>query len=803
MISARLHQRLAAALLTLSLLTPQSVFSQDADREAELRVAAGDVFEITGVAIGTETAWGWTLLHEGTFIESNRDNVFHVRLNEPGNYTLEATAFDGNSEARRIIPITVTPDQEVMRPASVVTADPAPSGDAVRLSGDRQVLTLTPKADPGRLLLDLDTAKDSDNDGIATNDDDLGGGLFSTDGTVLHVWFPFAGSRGIAVTGLVDNQTTVTRFTITSSGAPVLLSSSSSLRPLIPGEIYVNILGNGDVSFAFPVNADRQDTILYRWDFGDGRVSLRDVPTHRYYNDGDYLVRAEAVDMRTGQVITRSQRQITLTSDDLEPPSASSVSSQSGTEASSSSQAAISSASASSAPAEDGSSLGGIVWIIVQLLGVLLLALLVGFGLSWLGGKLINRIRKGGNGPAAPAAPADPLAPAPPMSLRKSPAPEEPAPATEDTGSAPAWLKKGLETPVVPAEPGPAPVAEPAPVSIPEPAPVPPPPPAPEPIPEPAPVPEPVVTPAPEPIAAPVVEPAPAPEPVPAALHPQLAAESAPEPAAVTEPAPSETETTPPWLQGIDTPLTPAPEPVPEAQTDTNANVPPWLQGMDTPLDQTASAPVAEPTLEPVPEPVAPTPAPEPAPIPEPVPAAVPEPVIAPVVEPAPAPQPVPAAETAPEPAPSVAQQVPAPTPAATELSASVPAARNPQLETAAGKKQLTPEQLERERERKRRKRQRYRENQKKREAAKSSPAVQAPLMTPTQQKQNAPTPVAAVIENSSPVTAEPVPVSQPQSPVPVEQDIPPATPSDEDVAFVVRADSITPDEQKSDGKNP
>ncbi len=812
----RFRHRFAAALALLALGAGASAQElAPIPQELPTNVPVGEIFEIIGAGLPTD-AWSWTLTKDGSFLEASRERVFHLRLLEPGAYTLEAMVInpDRGTQVRRNIVLNAQ-SLPVPPPSAsdmLVVADPAFTQQGIALPAGKQLLKLTPTGNAkGRIRVDLDSLHDSDGDGDPANDDETQGALFATDGTPIYVWFPRI-TRGQAMILSAE----------TASGSPATAKvpvsgvdvpeekEGDTLPPLTPDDIHVNVNGNGDVTFAMPVTADRQDVLLYRWDFGDGHESLRDVPTHRYFREGTYTVKAQALDMRTGQVLTSAEREITITASDMLPPSSSSSaegarsSSRSSVESSSSSSVA-STASSSVEPVSSASSVasGGkgfdmtFLWTILKLIGVAILAVAVGLGLSWLLGKGLKALRsareKKPDDGAPLSAAADPLAPAPAVTLRKSAvvdanvtaaAQPPPAPAEEiDESKAPSWLKKGLEATISPKE-----EAAPAPEPIPAPAPS-----------EPTPAQEPVAAsestppwlePAPEPAPA---APAPAPQPVPAPVTP------APAPAQET---PSTDEgTVPPWLSaGMDTPIAtpaqatepapvPAPEPVPATEPAAPATndtaLPPWLEEQPAPVAPT-------PMPEPIPSPVQETPT-EQATLP---PWLQQEPATTPVTQPAPA-----AEASEPAPLPSPAEETPktemaAPAPVATEpvsTPAPVPAAAVTTTQTTETPKApttssatVTPSadeaaKAERERERRRRKRQRYRENLKKRQTADQA-AGKTALAPAKKPMQTASAPVARSLP------AEPA--AEDRKTVP---------PADDSIAFVIRADSITPPEEPKD----
>ncbi len=811
----RFRHRLAPALALLALSA--TAFAQELvaiPQEQPITVPVGEIFEIIGAGLPAD-AWSWTLTKDGTFLEASRERIFHLRLLETGRYSLEAIVSnpEHGTQIRRNVSLDAQqiPAEPPAATDMLVVADPAFTTEGIVLPEGRQLLKLTPTGNAnGRIHVDLDSLHDADGDGNAANDDETQGALFATDGTPIFVWFPrVTRGQSLILTAETTNGSPAQAI-VPITGKDVLEeeNDTDNLPPLTPNDIHVNVNGNGDVTFAMPVTADRQDVILYRWDFGDGHDSLRDVPTHRYFQEGTYTVKAQAVDMRTGNVVTSAEREITITASDMLPPSSSgssegqNLSEQSSSVRGNSSSSAMGTASsASQASTSSAASTGGIVkttilWTVLKLMGVAILALVVGIGLSWLLGKIIKMFRTRSenvqDSGATRAGRPDLLSPAPAVTLRKNTATEqsppqvtEAAPAEAiDESKAPSWLKKGLETSIVDT---PAPISEPAPM--------------------------------PAPIESVAEVPAPAPS-----------GEALPSTTPVQEPTPAPVDTAalPPWLAQSTDATTPAPvEPAP-ATTATQDSLPPWLSsGMDAPLSpadaQASSKPVTEPPAVLPPAAVLePTTAPEP--MSAPVPMTEPEPAtsaqdplppwlqqasepIPPSTEPAAGPavvgtQETPSnqetlpswlqqdtgstAEAAPavEPEPAVEKNAPVPTAAETVTVPDKPlqAAATVAQETTAPATQTTATaaddvaKAERERERRRRKRQRYRENLKKRQGAeKTSVDASASPMPKKTVAPPAPTPSTSTAEAAPKPETKPIPAA------------------DDDVAFVIRADSITP----------
>lgn len=779
---------LSGTIAVTALLTGigSAVVAQVADTGIEpvLHIRQGDVFEIVAAPLDAETVISWVLTRGGTFVEAGRESVFHLRLLESGTYELDASINDADGQVmvRRKFPIEVSStvaDSPRTSSGRLLTTVPATEDDFLTLDETQSSVTLIPNlATQGPINLDLDVTTDTDGDGDTANDNDAMATLFSSDHTPLHVWFPVATRNQTLVATTTDgtkSELTVTRH----SGASSVVRS----RNLTIGEIHVNARNAGEVTFALPIDHERDDMILFRWDFGDGHRSLRDAPSHRYGKDGVYTVRAEAVDMRTGDTVVQAEREITVSTEDIIDPEdeiepedgiLSSSSSSRSSRASSAVSSSEASNSASSETTTDSTPRDtGWIWTVLALAGVALAALIVGILIIALI-KFISR-KAGGmdtsfsprTGPDTPTTPDDPFSNPPPLELTRSTDPE-PAPVIEpeptvtidpepvgpvnapepqqqiNMDSAPPWLKRGLDQPMADApaaEPTPEPAAEPA-----------------------TPSPEPVVTeqaPTPSWLQQAQAQEVPAPAPEPAPVVEPAAAPSAPEPAPAVE-APVVTEPAP---------ATQEPIPAPPAPTTPDNTLPPWLQ--QAPAAPTAPAEPA-PALQTAPtEPTQPT-----------TPAAPVEtlpPWLKNDAPPTVTPEPAPSAPTEPVTAQPIAPTTPSPaTVAVVEEPKVTKTTETPKTETAKPATSADPaiaERLAREQERKRLKRKRYRENLRKRAIAEK-------------QSETASTPATA------PVTTTQAPAqSSPQKTKVAEQDIPPLTPTDNQVHFIVKAENVKPED--------
>lgn len=648
--------------------------AQNAPATEKIVLRPGEVFEILGVGDAGEE-FSWVLTQNQTFLAAGRDRIFRTRLVQLGTYSLSATAElrARGTQERRLFTLSVegtptaAPAEDEGLAGSLATTTPPLQGNRIIVPSGTRVVTISPLASgPETIAIDANTDVDSNGDGDAGNDIDNERTLSFQEKTPLRLWF----------VRLRDEQHL--RIHSDDLRQDLLLYESDIAADATPGTIRAVDQGKGSYTFRFRVDAPvATESLLLSWDFGDGTQSLVTTPFHSYTHSDEFLVRVQARDLETGEIVASAETTVNA----LVPVVPSSVSSS----------AAPSGQGGESANEEDGES---IIGTLLKLLGIGLVAVAAGIAGVWV---IMRFVRRSGtfqkrldqtSAPTATKAATVIDVPPPPMELR-----------TEEKEKEKEKRQEVEQVPAQESNPEPAP-AEPAaaeasaPTPEPEAAPLPSPPP-------PAPPEQPIdvdATPdwlkqglaaAP---AAPAEETSAAPTPAPPmpVAPPSSREESAPPPAQA-EQAPAEPQTTapavsdegsgsasddllPPWLRDDADDLTPAAvEPSSPADTPTPQAEPP-----------VQSAPATQPTPEP--------PVPEPAPAPAPV---IPDAVVdslPPLSQPAPTPSIATTKKNAPV-------QTPSPAPASPAASSDSEALR-----------------LERERERKRRKRQRYRENKRKRE---------------------------------------------------------------------------------------
>ena len=663
-----------------ALAVPLQPAAQNQDSGSEtVTLTVGDIFEILPSTDIQNPSYSWILTQDRTFVQAGRLQTFRYRFLQPGTYSLIAeiqSADMARTMSRTFTIIAKAHAKGVVGNASSVATNTGsgaltgivmtdPSMDAnqrVILPANQKLIKLTPiNQDIKPLDLDLDTTVDSDNDGKTADDIDNKGTFFQLYAEPLYVWLTLPVSTQKMAVTTVGTGSALHTQTIEVDGIAYAQQQNILVSPIHIGAQQGN---NGSYAFTAAFDASTAPTapLLYHWSFGDGQESLIKDPTHTFASSGSYTVTLQVRNLIDGQDVAHDTKQIII--QNIAPSSAGGT---------------TSSASSTTSQSTGGNTGGISIISILSLVGVFILFVLIGLGISILFSKLrrgksldqtfadmekniLPKDAANKNPPplAIPAITVNATVKKDSQSSTSNATPEKakedlskreennassrPAAATPriDESAAPSWLKKGLDMPITAKADAPtSPSSTPAPETPAAPKPAPTPTPVPPPAPKPAPTPAPAAPTAPVPSWLQTTPAPAAPKPTPAAtpLQPTSDAPATPKPAPIpAPPAPKPT---------------PAPTPAPAAPT---APVPSWLQ--TTPEAETpkpASVPVAPP--QPKPTPVQPVPTTS-APITPPTPAPVPSPV-KPVTAPT---SPVPIAAAAPTPSATIASQPTPPT---------------------------------------------------------------------------------------------------------------------------------------------
>ncbi|MFH1444375.1 MAG: PKD domain-containing protein [Candidatus Peregrinibacteria bacterium] len=658
-------------------------------------LAPGSVLEVLAISDSSSHQVAWSLTKaDGAFVQADRGPLFRERFVEAGDFLLrgEVTQEDHTPVTTRTFAIHIVPGTptsvEGNEGASLVVTDPRQdvSGNAV-LDSNAKTILISAKPGSSALSIDLDGTLDTNGDGDPTNDNDTRGTFFETEGAPLRVWF---------TVGHIERTFTVRGNGAAGPATQVIQLYSGSIPPPVEPSVQtpvtspnglelVHIENHGSGTYAFAIEPSALSSegraLLFYWDFGDGRQSMLDHPMHTYAQNNQYTVSLQVRDLATAQEVLRITGILPVDSImQVQQSSSASVSSES-------------SASTTSSRFN--------LRTILSIIGGLLLAIVAGFAVVTIIGKIVQRRldkepptsgNASGKKSPTPAGPPS-LDLAPPMPVidaehrqeivdspftqhdkqPEEPEVEESATASKETSKlnelafkeeeAPSWLKQGHDE-----------------------------------------------------------------------------AEKRGHTVATAAPAPTEP---------IEAPSAPS---QPEEQKE-QRSIPPWLS--ESPQEESEPAtPSLEPVATPPQAPAEPTPQPEPV-VPPPAasepqtpPTPTPAPVSAPSPTPAPAPVTPPAPiSPAPVPTPKIEKQEAAPAPIAEETEP------DDMKEEEDTQKELTPV----EREKRRKKRARYRANKKKREeiASQEEPSEEPKeqeVAPPPKTPDSDPTPAEQPEESDEPI---------------------------------------------------
>lgn len=364
---------------------------------------AGSVFEIVSSPSRQDHQYLWSLTKaDGTFVQADRGPLFRERFMEPGAYLLKGEVTDAQNRAvaDRTFAINVTSSAQTGTGTTptygLVQTDPLAAEDGwIRVRPEHQTLLFIASPEATGLSLDLDGAADANADGDPANDDDSRGTFFASDGSPLRVWFTSGlSNRMITVRGMLAGQPQTMLLRLSSDDAPALPITETGSLPSPLGLEMIEIADLGSGSYAFSVNIQTLAVVgkplLFLWDFGDGRQSMLDRPTHTFAENGQYAVSLRARDLNTTQEILSVTGILPVQT--IAPPFAPASSSSAPTESS------ASSVTSSANPGQSILSRIPVRWIAV-ILGALLLAVLAGFILV----TFISRVLRS-HGQSAPAA---------------------------------------------------------------------------------------------------------------------------------------------------------------------------------------------------------------------------------------------------------------------------------------------------------------------------------------------------------------------------------------------------------------
>ncbi|MFH0770331.1 MAG: PKD domain-containing protein [Candidatus Peregrinibacteria bacterium] len=288
--------------------------------QTSLTVAAGSVFEIIAVSDLPSPSVSWILTKDSNFLGADRAPLFRTRLIDPGIYTLNAEVTGGADSAAPVrewqtIEIVVTENAPTpVTPDSATFIASTPSMDAqnrILLPAGQTILFFFPKTGIGQTLsADLDPLRDTNNDGIPDNDNDLAESRFASGENPLFVWLssPVQRERSFSFSES-DGSSLLLRIVdaVIAAAEPVVLVQRIAIEQKALPESAVAF----DVSYLLGKPAS---PLLLTWKFGDGTQSLLDTPVHTYTANGTYTVNVQIRDLSTGTVIESGSTVLTVSS---------------------------------------------------------------------------------------------------------------------------------------------------------------------------------------------------------------------------------------------------------------------------------------------------------------------------------------------------------------------------------------------------------------------------------------------------------------------------------------------------------
>ncbi|MDD4287825.1 MAG: PKD domain-containing protein [Candidatus Peribacteraceae bacterium] len=387
-----IYQRLGIGIVLSLLCGAASALAIEQDQPFLMEswtLAPGSVFEILAVSDVSDRQVAWSLTKaDGSFVQADRGPLFRERFAEAGDFLLrgEVAAADQTPITQRTFAIHIVPGMLPLATGtggSFIAADPPFDANGISVIG-MNLQTILLHAQPGtvQLSIDVHSGADGNGDGDSTNDNDSRGTFFESDGSALRLWFTDGVTeRTLTVrgNGTAGPATQTIRLYAGSAPAPVEPTEENPITsPSGLQNVLIEDRGNG--AYGFSIDSAALSTegraILLYWDFGDGQQSMLDRPVHTYARNGQYTVNLQARDLATTEEILRITGLLPVNT--IQIPEQTSSMQQS---------SAVSSKTSSSTTLFSRFSLRSIATIG----GGLLLAILVGFAMVTIIGKIVQR----------------------------------------------------------------------------------------------------------------------------------------------------------------------------------------------------------------------------------------------------------------------------------------------------------------------------------------------------------------------------------------------------------------------------
>lgn len=292
----------------------------------ELSLPVGSVFEIYADHDIADPTYNWSLLLDNTFLQSGRNPWFRARLIQPGNYlfTGEILNADNSKYYKQVIIIRVKDEESTQvladNSGAIVKAIPnIDQNNRIVLPSGNGIVQLTPVTSSSEgLVLDMNKTVDVNKDGNSKNDQMVNDTFFSEQHTPLHIWFATPIERRVITVSLRGRIETEQEISIMSpeqarkEDAELLIAKQKEEDER--ARILVSNFGSGTVKFSTYLENEEysNNPILLHWNFGDGKQSLLDAPIHTYTSNKTYDVRVNIRNLRTGEDFTQLTESVVI-----------------------------------------------------------------------------------------------------------------------------------------------------------------------------------------------------------------------------------------------------------------------------------------------------------------------------------------------------------------------------------------------------------------------------------------------------------------------------------------------------------
>lgn len=294
-------------------ILPENVIGQLSGRspvpQESLEGIQGETFEILPLHSLQNPRFSWILLQDRKFIERAQSSLFRTRFSEAGLFTLnvEVTSNDGGTKVRRMFEIDVRKSpadlpseyQDVL-----VTLNPKAEEQAVILSKGKNTVLLSSTNKSQTLSLDANVSLDTDGDGNPKNDNDASESSFSTEGNPLYLWFTSPVTIQPIIVHAANGK--IQEFFVASPEFSKVGDGQVDIKTEISTERTVLFIAD------FAEGQKPASPSLFYWNFGDGKESLLENPTHQYGSDGEYDVQLTIRNLESGVILMSAKKKITV-----------------------------------------------------------------------------------------------------------------------------------------------------------------------------------------------------------------------------------------------------------------------------------------------------------------------------------------------------------------------------------------------------------------------------------------------------------------------------------------------------------